>query len=76
MNLKLIALAVVLSSTLAFANELPPVQPGDVVISVNGKKMKNNLIALKTLNAMKPGSKVLMEVLRENKVQKISYEVK
>lgn len=63
-------------SVASATEDLPPVKPGDVVISINGKKMKNNLIAIKTLNAMKSGTQVTMEVLRENKIQKIIYDVK
>ena len=65
----------------AFADSVPVMEqvnlkPGDVVVSINGKKMKNNLMAMKTLGEVKTPSKLVMEVLREGKIQKLSYNVK
>lgn len=71
-----IALALVVCES-AFSNEdLPPVKPGDVIVSVNGKRTKNNLAAMKIISSAKPGSHIVMEVLRDNKIQKVNYEAK
>lgn len=70
-------MSLIMMAGFSFASEdLPPVKPGDVVISINGKKVKNNLAAIKILNSMKPKTHVVMEVLRESKIQKITYDVK
>ena len=67
-------------STTAFADlsvyEAASLKPGDVVVSINGKTMKNNLAAIKALNEMKKNSHVVMEVLRDGKIQQIKVDVK
>lgn len=76
LSVLVIALLIAIVNAVSANDELPPVRPGDVVISINGKKMKNNLAAIKTLNSMKPKAHVVMEVLRDNRIQKIVYDVK
>ena len=76
MRTKLIAVMTLIYCLSAIAMNDLPLKPGDVVVSINGKPMKNNLVAIKTLNAMKKSKHVVMEVLRDGKIQKIVYDVK
>lgn len=81
MNLRLFVLGVALTNSFSYAEKLTVVEqvalnPGDVIISINGKKMKNNLIAFKVLGEVKTPSKLTMEVLHDGKIKKTVYDLK
>ena len=52
------------------------IKTGDIILSVNGKKMKNNVEALATIGQMKKTAPIEMDVLRDNKIKKLTFSVK
>lgn len=81
MSLKRFALLALVVPSLSNASKIPVMEqvslrPGDVVVSINGKKMKNNLVAIKTMNELKTPSRMVMEVLHEGKIQRTVYDLK
>jgi len=52
------------------------IKTGDIILSINGKKMKNNVEALSTIGQMKKTTPIEMEVLRDNKIKKLSFSAK
>ena len=85
-----IILALLLCSSISFANSGRVVtttedvsitdklglKDGDVVQTVNKKKVKNNLDAMMALSKLQHEKHIEIEVLRAGKLQKLVYDVK
>jgi S1-C subfamily serine protease len=52
------------------------IKRADVILSINGKKMKNNVEALSAIGEMKKDAPIEMEVLRDNKIKKLVFDAK
>ncbi|CEL12301.1 Serine protease MucD [Candidatus Portiera aleyrodidarum] len=56
-----------------FNNE--SIKPGDIIISVNGKKIKSYKILTQIVNNIIPGQKIMLKILRNGKYKNIKIKV-
>ncbi|MDH5680524.1 MAG: Do family serine endopeptidase [Spirochaetota bacterium] len=56
--------------------EIAGLRSGDVILSVNKKKVRNTTDLIKLVSTVKPGKRVILTILRKKKVLNVSLRVK